>query len=65
MRAASDQAHVHLVFEDEGVGMPQPLLTQILETFYQVDGSSTRRFGGLGLGLAVASRAVVARNGKM
>jgi len=65
VRAASEQAYVHLVFEDEGVGIPQPRLTQIFETFYQVDGSSTRRFGGLGLGLAVANRAVVAHNGKM
>ena len=65
VRATSEQAYVHLVFEDEGVGIPQPRLTQIFETFYQVDGSSTRRFGGLGLGLAVANRAVVAHNGKM
>ena len=65
VRASSQQAYVHLVFEDEGVGIPQPRLTQIFETFYQVDGSSTRRFGGLGLGLAVANRAVVAHNGKM
>ncbi len=65
VHAAPEQAYVHLVFEDEGVGIPQPRLTQIFETFYQVDGSSTRRFGGLGLGLAVANRAVVAHNGKM
>jgi signal transduction histidine kinase len=65
VHAASEQAYVHLIFEDEGVGIPQPRLTQIFETFYQVDGSSTRQFGGLGLGLAVANRAVVAHNGKV
>lgn len=38
---------------DTGIGIPEPEIGRVFERFYQVDGSSTRRYGGLGLGLAV------------
>ena len=65
IRATSDGSNVHLVISDQGIGIPQPQLTQIFETFYQVDGSSTRRFGGLGLGLTVVNRIVAAHKGEI
>lgn len=40
---------------DRGPGIPDGERERVFERFYQVDGSSTRRHGGLGLGLAVAS----------
>jgi signal transduction histidine kinase len=65
IRAISDGSSVHLTISDQGIGIAEPQLTQIFETFYQIDGSSTRRFGGLGLGLTVVNRVVAAHRGEI
>lgn len=46
---------VSIEVADRGPGIPSEERERVFERFYQVDGSSTRRHGGLGLGLAVAA----------
>ena len=47
---------------DTGIGIPKEKQAQIFESFAQADASTTRRFGGTGLGLPIA-RELVARMG--
>ncbi len=62
LRAWRQGEQVWIEVRDDGIGIPPAELERIFERFYQIDGSSTRRYGGLGLGLAVA-REVIARHG--
>ncbi|MFZ1401038.1 MAG: GAF domain-containing protein [Candidatus Promineifilaceae bacterium] len=50
---------------DEGIGMPAEKHQRIFERFYQIDGSSRRRFGGTGIGLAIVKRIIDAHEGKI
>ncbi len=56
-------SYVEVSVADRGIGIPVDARARIFERFYQVDASSTRRFGGAGLGLALAKELVTLHNG--
>jgi signal transduction histidine kinase len=53
LTATNDGDQLKIAILDKGIGIPAEHLSHIFEPFYQVDGSSTRRFGGMGIGLAI------------
>lgn len=48
------QFTLHIAIKDSGAGIPADKLLYIFDKFTQADGSATRKFGGTGLGLAMA-----------
>jgi signal transduction histidine kinase len=57
--------HYEMCVADSGPGIPKELLDRVLEPFYQVDGSPTRQFGGVGVGLAIARRVARGHGGDL
>lgn len=52
------EQRVRIQVRDTGIGIPPERLREIFEPFHQLDGSSTRTYGGLGLGLALVRRII-------
>ena len=57
--------HLEMVVSDTGIGVPEDKLERIFKSFEQAEGSTARKYGGTGLGLAVTKQLVQLHGGKI
>jgi CheY-like chemotaxis protein len=58
-------SHVEVAVEDSGIGIPSEFLPYVFERFRQADAATTRRHGGLGLGLSIVKTLVELHGGSV
>ncbi len=63
--AAVRNDELWIQIQDDGIGIPAEELERIFERFYQVDGSVSRRYGGLGLGLSIVREIILKHQGRV
>ena len=65
VRLEEDSGYYKVTIKDDGIGIPARDLPRVFERFFQVETHLTRRYGGMGLGLAVAKAMIELHGGRI
>jgi len=65
IRLVREDGQLHLTVADDGPGFPPEQNERIFERFYQVEMGGTRKYGGTGIGLALARELVLLHGGRI
>src|SRR6185437_14440086 len=60
-----DDTHVEISVQDTGIGIPSTFLPFVFDRFRQADASTTRPYGGLGLGLSIVKNLIELHGGSV
>jgi len=63
--AIQRSGNIQVYIQDSGIGIAPDQLSKIFQEFYQVEPHTTRRFGGLGIGLTIAKGLIETQSGRI
>ncbi len=59
VRFVDKSGEIYISVKNTGIGIPSEKVKEIFESFKQIDGSSTRKYGGVGIGLALCKKLIL------
>ncbi len=65
VRTRMQEGSIWIEVMDTGEGIPADKISNIFDTFHQIDGSSSRKWGGMGIGLTMVKHIVELHGGKI